>query len=211
MRILCLDTTRKSAMIFLVDNDKNLIKVLDKNEKQSENLMINIDNILKENNVELNTIDCFGIVEGPGSFTGIRVGMATIKAMAFALNKPIISFNVFEVLSNHIKSGTILSECTSNSLYYCEIEDYKIKNVGVEEKIDADSLSKYNNKIMIREELFNDDEAYKYNVLILNDYTDFVFKQLRSDFDNQRFTSSPEPYYVQLSQAERNLENKKND
>jgi len=207
MRILGLDTTRKSAIIFIVDNDKDIVKILDEKEKQSENLMINIDNLLKENDIDLKSIDSFAVIEGPGSFTGIRVGMATIKAMAFALAKPIVSFNVFDVVAGSIKKATLISECTSTSFYYCNIENFKIKEAGVEEK---SSISCFENKIVLKEEHFSEEEAYKYNVLIKDNYLDLVFNKMRTAYKNKNFNSSPEPYYVQLSQAERNLE-KKND
>lgn len=207
MRILGLDTTRKSAIIFVVDNDNNIVKILDEKEKQSENLMINIDNLLNENNIDLKSIDCFAVVEGPGSFTGIRVGMATIKAMAFALSKPIISFNIFELMAGATKKATLISDCTASSVYYCDIDNFKIKEVGVEEKTNID---RFDNKIMLKEEHLSEEEAYKYNVLIINEYLDLVFNKVKAAFKNNDFSSSPEPYYVQLSQAERNLE-KKND
>ena len=206
MKILGVDTTRKSAMIFLINDGDNIVKILNENEKQSENLMINIDSVLKENNLELNEIDCFSIVEGPGSFTGIRVGMATIKAFAYALNKPIIAFNIFELISNYIEDGVVILECTSNSVYYCKVKSNKIMEIGVEEKV---NLGKFQKLIVLQEEHFLVDEAYKYNVLVINNYVDLVFKQIKVYFNSKNFTDSPEPYYVQLSQAERNLEVKK--
>jgi len=207
MKILGLDTTKKSAMIFLIDGDKNIVNVLNENEKQSENLMIHIDEVLKANNIELKDIDSFAIVTGPGSFTGIRVGMATIKAFSYALGKPVIAFNMFELVSKFNKNGVFISECTSNSVYYSKIENYKIIEVGVEEK---SNLNMFENIIVLKEEHFLESEAYKYNVLIINNYIDLVFEQIKNDFKNKTFSVSPEPYYVQKSQAERNLE-KRND
>lgn len=205
MKILGLDTTRKSAIIFLLDGDKRIVKELSETEKQSENLMIRIDEVLNKSNINLKEIDCFAIVTGPGSFTGIRVGMATIKAFAYALKKPIISFNVFELIGNFIKEGTVISECTSNSVYYSIIKNNKIIEVGVEEKT---NINKFKDIIVLQEEHFLDNEAYKYNVLIIDNYIDLLFKQVLVDYDNKNFANSPEPYYVQKSQAERNLEAK---
>jgi len=201
MRILGIDTTRKNAYVFLINNDNLVVDALKEDEKQSENLMEHVDVVLKENNLQLKDFDAFAIVSGPGSFTGIRVGMATIKAFGYACKKPIICVNIFEILSRFIKNGTIISECTANSCYFAEVENSKIKSVGVEDIV---NLDKFENKFLINEEHLLQAKAYNFNVLY--NYTDLVCNHFLYMAKQKIFTDSPEPYYVQLSQAERNLE-----
>ena len=204
MNILALDTTRKSAIIFLVKDKERKIKSLKENEKQSEHLMTNIDIFLSENNLKLSDIDVFGVVVGPGSFTGIRVGIATIKAFAYALNKPVVALNLFEVVKDEIKDGCFICECTSTSRYFANIKNGDILDVGV---IDNANLNNKNNLFVLNEEHFLCDGAYNLNVL--TNYTDICFNKIfKMSLDNN--FSTPEPYYIQVSQAERNLE-KKND
>ena len=153
MKILGLDTTRKSAIIFLVDGNKKHIVKLKEEEKQSENLLIKIDELLNTANVKLTSIDSFSIVEGPGSFTGIRVGMSTIKAFAYALNKPVVAVKIFDVVKSFVQNGLFLTECTGNSSYFARISGGLIQNVGV---ID-------NSEIVDDGQLFCLDEEHIYN------------------------------------------------
>lgn len=205
MKILAVDTTRKAARIFLVDGKLNKVHTLKDDEKQSEFLMLNIDKFLTENSLGLSDIDVYGVITGPGSFTGIRVGIATVKAFSYALNKNVVNATVFDVVKDYVKNGVFLSECTSTSCYFADIQNGEIVETGV---IDKNAIPKLSGEIFVlEEEHIFDDEAYKLNVL--KNYSDLCcskFLQLakRKDFSN------PEPVYVQVSQAERNLE-KKND
>ena len=203
MKILAVDTTRKSASIFLIEDNNKKTYTLRDDEKQSEFLMLSIDKFLKENNLDITQIECFGVISGPGSFTGIRVGIATIKAFAYALNKNIISCTVFESVKNAINNGIFLTECTSNSFYYANIVNNEITDTGVIEKSE---LAKLNKETFVLEEehiLLND--SYKFNVL--KNYSNLCCDKFIELAKLKSFTS-PEPYYIQVSQAERNLEKK---
>ena len=203
MNILAFDTTIKNAIIFLIQGKQSKTITLDSDEKQSEHLMLKIDKFLKDNNVELSEIDAFGVVVGPGSFTGIRVGIATVKAFAYALNKPVVALNRFEIVSSEIGIGQYLCECTSNSCYFANIKNGKIMEVGT---IDNSEITDKNNLFVIREEHFFDNQAYNLNVL--TNYKDLCCSKFINLATKKKFLS-PEPYYIQVSQAERNLEKKK--
>jgi tRNA threonylcarbamoyl adenosine modification protein YeaZ len=205
MNILAVDTTRKQASIFLMGEKFNKWHMLDENEKQSEFLMLNIDRFLKENSLNISDIDAFGVVSGPGSFTGIRVGVATMKAFSYALNKKIVGTTVFDIVKDEVKNGVFIIECTSTTCYYAEICASKIVKVGI---IDKENLSSINQPLFILQEEHNlFDVAYTLNVL--NNYSSLCCDAIRDLIKKKKF-AVPEPYYVQLSQAERNLE-KKND
>lgn len=203
MRILAVDTTRKSAKIFLIDEKVNKVKELNESQKQSEFLMLTIDEFLKENCLQLGDIDCFGVVSGPGSFTGIRVGIATVKAFGYALGKQIISFNIFDLIKDEIKDGIFISECTSNSCYYVDIKNHNIVGVGVVDNRDIINFKK--ELYIIEEEHILTNSAYKFNVL--KNYSELCCLKFKQMSASDQY-SSPEPYYVQLSQAERNLGDK---
>ena len=87
MNILAIDTSSKLCSVAVLD-DKNLI---DKTERDnglthSETLMPLIQNLLYKNNLSLKDMGLFVCDIGPGSFTGIRIGVATIKAFSDSLN-----------------------------------------------------------------------------------------------------------------------------
>lgn len=203
MRILAVDTTRRCANIFIVSEKFNKCHTLSEDEKQSEFLMLNIDKFLKENSLLLSDIDMFGVINGPGSFTGIRVGVATIKAFSYALNKEIVCCSVFDVVKDEINNGIFLIECTSNSCYFADIVEGKILETGVIEKDKINSLKKPIFVLQEEHNLIN--LAYKLNVL--KNYSNLCCVKLFKMAANNEF-SKPEPYYIQASQAERNLEQK---
>ena len=73
------------------------------NYSHSEKLHIYIDDVLKEANVHLNKVDAIAISKGPGSYTGLRIGVSAAKGLCYALNKPLISVSTLEALSHQIK------------------------------------------------------------------------------------------------------------
>ena len=136
MRILCVDTTRKMARISVYDTEKDLnysIKISD-NIKHSEGLFLYIEKALFECKLEIKDIDVFAGVVGPGSFTGIRVGMSVLKSFNAVHNKKLIPINTFEILSTKLKKGYILLNSTSTTYYYGKIIGNTIVETGVVEK-----------------------------------------------------------------------------
>ncbi len=61
-----------------------------KSEKRSENLLLKIDKLLKENNVSLKDLKTIVVNQGPGSFTGLRVGISTANTLGYVLKIPVI-------------------------------------------------------------------------------------------------------------------------
>lgn len=203
MNLLIIDTTIKTAIIFLIKDNKRSFTMLKEDEKQSEHLMMHIDKFLSDNNVKLEDIDAFGVVTGPGSFTGIRVGIATVKAFANALNKPVIALNLFDIVKDEVVDGCFVCQCTSSSCYFANIKKKKIADVGIVENEQLKNIDKF---FVVKEEHFSAEEAYNLNVL--TNYTDLCFDKFFNMALDRKF-STPEPYYIQVSQAERNLEKKK--
>lgn len=80
MNNLIINTANKSLEIALIKQGECFSYVTESNVKHNEAMIPLLDEILSSNNLSINDIDEFGVVIGPGSFTGIRVGIATIKA-----------------------------------------------------------------------------------------------------------------------------------
>ena len=99
MNILAIDTTTKKASVALKVQDKIIIKEIDNEITHSEKLLPLLDSVLKEANLMLKDIDLFVCVQGPGSFTGLRIGIATIKALAKVTQKPIYHITSLELLA----------------------------------------------------------------------------------------------------------------
>lgn len=99
MNILAIDTTTKKANVSTYINNIKTVKNIDNEITHSEKLLPLIDSILKETNCNIKDIDIFACTTGPGSFTGIRIGLATIKALAKVTNSKIFAINSLELLA----------------------------------------------------------------------------------------------------------------
>lgn len=100
MVVLSIDTSSKTATAAILDDDKILgeINYNDKRE-HSTILMGMIKKLLHDNNLTIDDIDGFVVSKGPGSFTGLRIGMATAKGLSFGSGKPYISISSLDALA----------------------------------------------------------------------------------------------------------------
>lgn len=90
--ILMIDTS-SSGIKLLLDNKYKFVE----SEKQSISLPTETEKFLNENNEKFSDLTAIGVVVGPGSFTGIRLGIAYAKGLAMGLGIPVIPVNVFEI------------------------------------------------------------------------------------------------------------------
>lgn len=92
MNILILDTSDTNSFIALFTAEGKDIQRLDPNRKQSQSLLPALIELLKKNNVSPNQLDAISIGNGPGSFTGTRIGVMAAKTLAYACKLPLVSF-----------------------------------------------------------------------------------------------------------------------
>ena len=103
MKILAVDSSGLVASVAIVEDD-NLIAEYTVNYKKthSQTLLPMLDEIVRMTETDLNSIDAIAVAKGPGSFTGLRIGAATVKGLAFALDKPIIGVPTVEGLAMNL-------------------------------------------------------------------------------------------------------------
>ncbi len=103
MKILALDTTAEVCTAAICD-DKKLIAEMTVNtgNTHSQTLLPVVEQILKISETELDEIDCFSCSTGPGSFTGVRIGVATVKGIAYGMDKPCVSVSTLEALAYNL-------------------------------------------------------------------------------------------------------------
>ena len=90
MKILAIDTSSKICSVAILENEQKIDEInLDDGKTHSENLMSIVSEILSKNDIQLSEINLITAVVGPGSFTGIRIGISSIKAMAEVNKIPI--------------------------------------------------------------------------------------------------------------------------
>lgn len=105
MKILAIDTTGTVASVALVDDEKTIGEMTaDFKRNHSQTLMPMVQALLEMVETELLEIDYIGCASGPGSFTGLRIGAATAKALAYAVAKPLVAVPTLDALAYNVFS-----------------------------------------------------------------------------------------------------------
>lgn len=100
MNILAIDTSGVTASVALLQDETVLAEIfINLGRNHSEILLPSIDHLLMVSGLELRAIDVFACTVGPGSFTGIRIGVGTIKGLAIAADRPVVGLSALEVLA----------------------------------------------------------------------------------------------------------------
>ncbi len=197
MKILSIETSNKICSVAILE-DKNLIKKIELNNglTHSETLMPLIKQILEETKLSLSNIDLLVCDIGPGSFTGIRIGIATVKAFTDSLNIPSVGISSLEGLAYNIKNeGLICSliDCKNNNCYY-SLYELKNNTYTLLEEPKADSVEiclnylnyKYSNSVIT----FNGDVSL-YKELIENTSKNFILlESTNTQFNNVKINSN---------------------
>lgn len=225
MNILAVDTSSPSATVAVL-NDKKLLAeyTVNNNKTHSQIIMSMICDALKFANISIEDIDVFATGIGPGSFTGLRIGIATIKAFVQALDKKIIGVSSLDMLSRNIY-------CDEKII--CPICDARRGNVYNGLYLNRNCIEK--DRIIHISELCDELLKMDKNIIFLGDaldlHRDFISQKLKErcefapqslsfakagcvaqiayeramcdDFDD---IYSLEPIYVRATQAERELQ-----
>lgn len=104
MLILAVDTSTTHGSVALLENTKLLVEVNSvSNLTHSERLLPAVDLALRQKKVTIKDLDAFAVSVGPGSFTGIRIGLSTMKSFALASGKPIAPVSTLKALALKLK------------------------------------------------------------------------------------------------------------
>ena len=226
MKILSIDTSSKICGVAVLEGT-SLIKEVsqDNGLTHSETLMPIIKEILDSINMSLNDINLIVCDKGPGSFTGIRIGVATAKAFSDSLNIGEIGISSLEALAYNVKTTGVI----------CSLIDAKNDNVyaGVFENIDGDYISRRNFSCENISDLLDEFIDSEYSVTFVGDgavnYKEKIISVLGKNcnfVENNDLSSfnlglaglahfkkedfcDVIPLYLRKPQAERMLENKK--
>ncbi len=217
MKILCIDTSSKLCGVGIFENEKLIDKIeLNNGLTHSETLMPILKQILEKNFLVLKDFDLIAVDIGPGSFTGIRIGVATAKAFSDSLTIPCVGIDSLEILAYQIKEPSIVCsaiDCKNDNCYFALYElrnnEYVILEApSAKTKQEVTDLldSKYSNKeikfvgdAFFSKSLFNHLSVENLNLAALKKFT-------RNNFHGEEIL----PLYLKKSQAERQLEEKGN-
>lgn len=140
MRVLFLDTSSQIASVSAFEDDKYLGEfTVFANRTHSQRVMPMIDAFLKQVDLKTADFDAFGVCVGPGSFTGVRIGISTIKAFAQVHGKPVYTLTSMALLAGqyHHHNGVIAIANVANKdevfygFYQCTDGLLKVLDEGV--------------------------------------------------------------------------------
>jgi len=103
MKVLGIDTSTSCGSVGLIDNGEVISDyLLNVPVTHSQRLLSAIELVLKEASCPIENLDGWAIALGPGSFTGLRIGVSTVKGLAFATGKPVTGISTLDVLASQI-------------------------------------------------------------------------------------------------------------
>lgn len=200
MKILTIDTADKDASIFLQEENKLISYKKVDNNKQAEILTIDIENILSKNHFEYKDLDCISIVNGPGSFMGLKISVCIAKAIACVIPKiKIIKNNLFEILSYKKKYDYIVLDAGFNGFYISDKnKNYFYTKTEMFEPNKNEILLTNSEKVMNLLKVYNifKCDSKKDDVINLN-----YLKYNNGIFENENLT----PLYIREPQINKKL------
>ena len=119
--ILSIDTATEIASIVL-GNEHQILSFRENKEQKTHASFVQpaIDDLLKESGLQMYDIAAVAVSNGPGSYTGLRVGLSSAKGIAYALNKPLILLNTLEIMAQ-----SAILQVNDESLLYSPMIDAK--------------------------------------------------------------------------------------
>jgi tRNA threonylcarbamoyladenosine biosynthesis protein TsaB len=121
MIILALDTTAVTASVALLDNSCVIASFSVHNKlTHSEKLLKMIDDVLQNSSYTIDDVDLIAVSVGPGSFTGVRIGVATAKGISFGRNIPIVGVSALEAMAENLR---LITPNFSESFVICPSMD----------------------------------------------------------------------------------------
>ncbi|MBQ6895997.1 MAG: tRNA (adenosine(37)-N6)-threonylcarbamoyltransferase complex dimerization subunit type 1 TsaB [Oscillospiraceae bacterium] len=112
MLILGVDCSSKQGSVAVVKDGRPLYQcVYDSNMTHSQNLLGLIENAVTICGINKKDIDLFAVTLGPGSFTGLRIGLALVKGMAMALNKPCVGVSSLKAMAECVDLDGVVIPC----------------------------------------------------------------------------------------------------
>ena len=231
MKILSLDSATESATCAIIEDERLLGEITFNYKKQHSIILMNmIDYLLKNLNLKICDIDGFVVSKGPGSFTGLRIGAATIKGLSQGTGKPFISVSSLDALAYNLAytDGIIcpILDALRNNVYAAV---YRFNNCSLEKLMDyslisidelTDILIKYNEKVtfigdgvlkfheLIKEKLHNSYFApLSLNLVKASSLGEIGLNLLENGLKEDIYGFAP--MYLRKSQAEREYEAKR--
>ena len=152
MKILVCDTSNQNASAGIYEDGRVISYELSfETRTHSETFMPLVHRVMEQAGLSHSELDAYAVTVGPGSFTGIRIGLAAVKGMALAAGKPCIAVSSTEALARSCENATATSgeetlmvpaiDARNNRVFARVLEDDTLKTLIAENAYDADDLA----------------------------------------------------------------------
>lgn len=218
--LLGIDTSGKTASVALCKEDKVLAQTTVYTSLTHSQVILPICNdVLKNAGVELSDVDGIAVAMGPGSYTGLRIGISAVKAICFAQNKPCIGISTLEGLANNVSlhKGIICAVMAARlDLVYCalfESDGCKAKRLTSDEIVSiADlivRLEEYNDSIAVVGDAADKLEGERFIIAPPHLRLQLATGLCSAAFDKEMSTADKlDAAYLQITKAEKDLQEK---
>ena len=198
---LLIDTSTSNLTVSIINNQEIIYKYQETIlSDMSSKLLPIIDNGLKEQNLKLENIDKIFVVNGPGSFTGIRVGVTVAKTIAWALKKDIIPISSLELIAttNTSKKYIVPMIDARRGNVFAGIYDINLNCIKEDKLISIQKISNLNSDYeFVSYDSINLNNVLKPNIDILK----IINKHINDEGINPHNLN---PNYLKLTEAEEN-------
>lgn len=233
IKILSVDTCLKSCSVAIHQDEKLIGEFfLNNGLTHSQTLIPMVEGLLKQMGLGVKDVNLFSVVNGPGSFTGVRIGMAAVKGMAFPFETPCVTISSLRALALGAKEFEgIICPCIdarNNQIYNAIFKACggKIERITKNRAIEIDDF-------------INEIQSYEDRIIFVGDAAEMCYNISKKYISNKKMLFLPEefntiragrvgeeafkiyssgckysfeeikPQYLKLSQAERQLDEKK--
>ena len=228
MKILSIDSSSVTASVAITENGKILSeKFINNGLTHSQTLMPMVEEVINESKISVKDIDLFAVTNGPGSFTGVRIGISCVKGVADALSKKCVVVSTLEAIAEPLKNQDVIAcavmDARCNQVYtaifnqgnrLCEDKAVLIDELGEE-------LKQYDKKVVfigdgsvlcyekLCENIQNCEVADENIRYVHGSSIGFIAEEKIKNGEEPINSANLVPFYLRLPQAERELNNKK--
>lgn len=188
MNILAIDTTSAVLTAMAIKNEKIFSREINVGKSGHSAILIpTVDEVLKECELKPSELDVVAVVVGPGSFTGIRIGVAAMTAIAFACGAKRIAVNTFELIAYNRARITAAIDAGHGNTYLAQCENGKILRTFFAESC---------------ENIVPSDAVWS----TVTNVSEVLTKVVLNKINAGEYVPVFEPVYMRKSQAERNAD-----
>ena len=216
--IIQIETATKSCSVALAQNGKVVYKKeLNEQSIHASAITLFIDEVVKNSKVDYKEIDAIAVSKGPGSYTGLRIGVSTAKGLCYALDKPLIAIDTLQSMASGFISNYNLQ--SSDALFcpmidarrmevYCSVSN-NLGNIISETEAKIIDATSFGDILATQKVYFFGDGAAKCNealsqhtnAVIIDDFVNSAVDMTEialSKFQNQEFEDAAyfEPFYL---------------